>query len=62
MEDYTFLCIRPDGSIPAIDVQSCRDEAEMLRRLAALFREHDSAAVIEVWSGQDRIKEARRAA
>jgi len=61
MQDFTFLCIRPDGSIPAIDVQTCRDEAEALNRLTDLFREHRSAEVIEVWSGPKRVTEAHRA-
>lgn len=62
MEDYTFLCIRTDGSIPAIDIQACRDEAEARGRLPVLFREHVSAEVIEIWVGPRRVTEARRAA
>lgn len=62
MEDYTFLCIRPDGSIPAIDIRACPSEAEALRRLAELFDEHHSAETIEVWTGARRVTEVRRAA
>lgn len=62
MDDYTFLCIRTDGSIPAIDIQTCRDEADARRRLPVLFREHVSAEIIEIWAGARRITEARRAA
>lgn len=62
MEEYTFLCIRADGSIPAIDIQACRSEDEAMRRVPALFREHRSCSRIEVWNGSRRVVEAERAA
>jgi hypothetical protein len=60
MQDYTYLCIRPDGSIPAIDIQSCGNEYDAMDRVPALFREHESCAVIEVWAGARRVVEAQR--
>lgn len=62
MQPFTFLCIRPDGSIPAIDIQSCTDEHDALNRLPALFREHGSCETIEVWTGSRRVIEAERQA
>jgi hypothetical protein len=62
VEEYTFLCIRPDGSIPAIDIQAFPAEADALRRLPLLFREHSSCQKIEVWTRSRRVLEAQRAA
>jgi hypothetical protein len=61
VEEYTFLCIRPDGSIPAIDIQAFPAEADALRRLPVLFREHESCEVIEVWTRSRRLVEVQRA-
>jgi hypothetical protein len=62
MQNYTYLCIRPDGSIPAIDIQACGDECEAMDRVPALFREHRSCDLIEVWTGARRVAEEKREA
>lgn len=62
MQAYTFLCIRRDGSIPAIDIQALANTSDALSRVPQLFDEHASCDIIEIWAGSERLHEARRAA
>jgi len=49
MTTFTFLCVRPDGGVPSMELSDWPDVMAARTRAAQLLSEHSSCAVVEVW-------------
>ncbi len=46
---FTFLCVRSDGSVPAMELSLWPDEVAAQERAEALLVEHRTCNAVEVW-------------
>lgn len=46
---FTFLGVRADGAVPAMDLAWAPDQDEALARARAFLIDHPSCEVVEVW-------------
>ena len=46
---YTFLAVRADGRVPAVELRACQSDREALQQAAAWLKEHGSCQTVEVW-------------
>lgn len=52
---YTFLGVRGDGRVPAVEVRACSDDGEALRQAAGWLADHSSCQTVEVWRDGELI-------
>jgi hypothetical protein len=50
MKTFTFLCVRADGAIPAMELSLWPDEAAATARADQLLAEHASCQAVEIWN------------
>ncbi|MBS0408309.1 MAG: hypothetical protein JSR86_00230 [Proteobacteria bacterium] len=50
MKTFTFLCVRPDGAIPAMELSLLPDEDAARSRASELLAEHASSHAVEIWN------------
>lgn len=49
LKTYTFLCVRSDGAIPAMELSLWVDETAARKRAGELLKEHGTASAVEIW-------------
>ena len=56
----TFLCVRSDGAIPAIDLRNFDDRRTACDHAGRLLLQHPSCDRVEAWQGDNLIFCRRR--
>lgn len=49
MKTFTFLCVRADGGVPAMELSLWPDEDAARHRADQLLTEHTSCDAVEIW-------------
>ena len=49
LKTYTFLCVRTDGGIPAMELSLWADESAARFRAEQLLVEHATCSAVEIW-------------
>jgi len=49
MKTFTFLCVRADGAVPAMELSLWPDEDAARLRADQLLVEHASCEAVEIW-------------
>jgi hypothetical protein len=61
MKTFTFLCVRPDGAIPAMELSLWPDEEAARSRASELLEEHASSHAVEIWNDDALFESIARA-
>jgi hypothetical protein len=52
LKTYTFLCVRTDGGIPAMELSLWADETAAHIRAEQLLAEHGTCSAVEIWDDE----------
>ena len=61
MKTFTFLCVRADGGIPAMELSLWPDEDAARTRADQLLIEHTSCNAVEIWDDDALYAQVSRA-
>jgi hypothetical protein len=60
MQTYRVYFLGPDDHIKAVEVISCKNDAEAKLRAAGFLKERKAFASVEVWREKDMVHHVRR--
>ncbi len=49
LKTFTFLCVRADGGVPAMELSLWPDEVSAQTRAEQLLEEHTTCEAVEIW-------------